>query len=131
VVLVASRVASDSKFEVLIRLCLDRIEDAQDMGIRWYITYAEEGLDIVPAGRQHKIPLEAASCIESFVLFPGFRPSGKARKVVEIRSTRRWAFLGVAFGVVVGIRRVSEECPCPKNAGNDAMCSVIYTCKYK
>ena len=39
-------------------LRLDRIEDVPDLGIRWDIVYAEEGLDIVPAGRQSKIPLE-------------------------------------------------------------------------
>ena len=57
---------------------------------------------------------QAASCIEYFVLFPGFRPSGRARKAVEIRSTRGWALLGMAFGVGFGIRRVSMSQECRK-----------------
>ena len=45
--------------------------------------------------------------MESFMLFPGFRPTGKARKADSTRTTKPWAWLRRAFGEGLGARKVS------------------------
>ena len=57
----------------------------------------------------------AASCIEDFVLFPGFLESGSSRKAAAILSTSPWALLGGMFEEGVGIRRVAMPQECLKS----------------
>lgn len=57
---------------------------------------------------------QAASCMLNFRLFPGFRASVSSRKAAEIRSTRPWALLGMAFGVGFEIRKASMPKECLK-----------------
>ncbi len=97
-------------------LRLDRIQDVPDLDVRRDILHAEKGLDIVPAGRQSRSPLESQK---------GGRLSEERGKSPACRVAHR------VYRIVPGlaaIRKGSESGghPCRQNARKHRVCSVFF-----